>query len=755
MFYNKKPSKNIYNLLDIADCHDDTLVNFDCLPTIGYAIKGIDLFYQTEQSQNAILSRLIRWGESLPNGISLSIHKDTIDNQSTYTIFISIVSQKNIPLINLDKLFPKSFQYKGEKKLPITKDDVFELIGTVEKQLSIIGLSLTRLSNQDLLNWCRKHLNNTNKQHLKTNYSFRSQCFDTPLQVSPESIKIGEKYVTTIVLHQLPSEVNEHLIEHFGKEYVFNISWMTQVTPVKKAELLKYLKKKKHFLQMTTGLFRQLINRHVQSTDELGAINTIEELDEAIHSIALSDETAPIVSMVYKVTADTKEESRKQANSLKNDLNSKYNLTFIIDDYAHLENMLAFIPSHVSHSMRNHLIQTSILPLFIPIYQGYSGLTKNSGPPIYLEKRTGERVPFSFFHPSLKGGHSLIVGQTGGGKSFLVNWLLNNIVQQNDKVLVTIIDKGGSYKNLVDKFQDSYYVDVDLKGSSSLSLFPKNLDETSTYRLQHILYMMIDDDTSKTPSELSLFTLSSLINEFYKSDTETKTVETFYFFLEKKILENPTHEDAAFRQKALKGLSVFAKPESQYYALFNSKVQVPIDKRILAFDLTKLTNFPKLQSIYFFLIQDIIDDRMLNLSKKGYRQIVIYDECWSFLNTPVAATMIDSQYRTARKYGNTILSISQSINDFLSCSCSSGIIENSTVKFILQLGANVDRLADIHINEKEQESVTNLQRVDKKFNEIFVKLTNEGSFVWKLTPNKAEIDTFSRDFQSMQVAEAL
>ena len=81
-------------------------------------------------------------------------------------------------------------------------------------------------------------------------------------------------------------------------------------------------------------------------------------------------------------------------------------------------------------------------------------------------------MPFSFENIHFNLTHSLFIGQSGSGKSFCFNWIINKILRKSPKSKVTIIDVGGSYKNLANQYKHiSNYHEIEFNDKYSINIF--------------------------------------------------------------------------------------------------------------------------------------------------------------------------------------------------------------------------------------------------------------------------------------------
>ena len=205
----------------------------------------------------------------------------------------------------------------------------------------------------------------------------------------------------------------------------------------------------------------------------------------------------------------------------------------------------------------------------------------------------------------------------------------------------------------------------------------------------------------------------------------------------------------SFGHKAYHSIRLFTTKYTSYGSIFDNKTNsISFDKQIEIFDLTKLTADQRLQRLYFFVISEYINRRMYSSYTDNTKQYIGYDECWKFLSNPISAEIIESNFRTARKYGNTIFCLSQTVSDFIDKPYTNAILENAPFKFILRQGGNLEKLAKLNINPTEITAIKSLKTIDKEYADIFVKTETASSLIWRLRPTLEELSSYSNDFES-------
>jgi len=403
----------------------------------------------------------------------------------------------------------------------------------------------------------------------------------------------------------------------------------------------------------------------------------------------------------------------------------------IVDNLNHEDLYLSFLPNHSHLNSRRHVIHTNPLAHLLPLTDSWKG---TSQPKMLFENPQGEFISMDLFDPSLPSKHALLVGSTGSGKSFATNYLLTHFHMESEDNHIVIIDIGGSYRKLCQLFKGQYF-SVDLSDQYAFNPFPsktevfsgRDFDEDAIAYLTLIMERMIMDQGE------SMGSLGETILE--------KSIKRAYFNLESS--DFPTLKDVRESLRQIAGDDEVKKlaahfynnleiwTEGRYGKIFNTRQQLNAKNRLMVFDLEKLTQHPRLQSVYFYVIREIIDSKLKN---KRLKKMIVIDEGWRFFDDDVGSRLIESLYRTARKSNGMILSISQSPLDFLNTKAANAIISNSYVKYVLRLTKGHELLPQFGFNKAEIEAIRNLSAVPRKFSDVFLKFNNDAT-VLRIEPS--------------------
>jgi len=300
-------------------------------------------------------------------------------------------------------------------------------------------------------------------------------------------------------------------------------------------------------------------------------------------------------------------------------------------------------------------------------------------------------VPY-FFNLHYKDvAHTLVLGATGSGKSFLLNFVLTHL--QKYGPFTYIFDLGGSYESLTRLFGGSYLrINVEehpftinpfcLPPTKENLLFQfalvKVLIQSNGYPLtaedERDLYEQIENLYSIAPEQRRLLTLSNILHRNLRSQ------------LQKWVEGGP------------------------YSSLFDNSQDNLTFSRFQTFDFEGMDKAAdQLEPLLFYILHRanaVIEDVDHSTVFKAF----VMDEAWRFFRHPVIKSYIAEALKTWRKKNAAMILATQSTKDLIGSDLLPTVVESCPTKLFL---ANPDMDAEayqraFHLNETEAELIAGL-----------------------------------------------
>ncbi|MGB2622649.1 MAG: type IV secretion system DNA-binding domain-containing protein, partial [Candidatus Acidiferrum sp.] len=288
--------------------------------------------------------------------------------------------------------------------------------------------------------------------------------------------------------------------------------------------------------------------------------------------------------------------------------------------------------------------------------------------------------------------HTMILGRTGAGKSFLLNFLITNLQKYDPWTF--IFDLGGSFESLTQLFGGSY-VKIGINSPDfrinpfSLPPTKENLDFLALF--VKVLLQGSSPIDLEPGEERDLY---QQIENLYSVDPGLRTLG---------VLANTLgHRIADRLAKWTRG--------GQFGFLFDNSEDTISFSRFQCFDFQKMSQYPEiLEPLLFYILHranSVISDREISTVFKAF----FIDEAWVFLKNPSIQRYIVEALKTWRKANAAMILSTQSLDELRRSEVLDVIIESCPTKIFL---ANPDMDRDLyrrqfHLNENEVDLISSL-----------------------------------------------
>ena len=292
-------------------------------------------------------------------------------------------------------------------------------------------------------------------------------------------------------------------------------------------------------------------------------------------------------------------------------------------------------------------------------------------------------------------GHTLILGSTGSGKSFTLNFLLLQALQYDPRVL--ILDLGGSYRWLT-RFLGGGYLELaaeDNGESSGFKLRPFSLPKGErtfqflTSWIARLLRLGGWIESSGDPNEIR-----ARVEDIYEFPPERRTLGSLVQSLPRSMWAPMSrwHGDGAWGR-------IFDNPAGEELALEDWQV----------IDLAGAAEHDDLcEAALFYLLERLrlaLDDP----AEVSRVKIMVVDEAWRYMKDPAVLTYLAEAAKTWRKRNAALVMATQSISDVTGTEGAVALLESMPTKVFLANPDLPDAAAEtFRLNETEFQQVRSL-----------------------------------------------
>ena len=330
---------------------------------------------------------------------------------------------------------------------------------------------------------------------------------------------------------------------------------------------------------------------------------------------------------------------------------------------------LSFLFTLHSGETRNHQLRTEYLAV----------LETNHGTPYFLNLHYRDTA------------HTMILGRTGSGKSFLLNFLITNL--QKYDPFTFIFDLAGSFESLTRLFGGSY-LRVGLE-STGFTINPFCLPSTKANLdfLALFVKVLLGSKAAALdpPTERALY---EQIENLYSLDPGLRTLDVLANTLPRGLsdaLAKWTHG-------------------GQFGFLFDNAEDTVSFSRFQCFDFQQMSRYPELlEPLLFYILHranEVIANREISATFKTF----FIDEAWVFLRNPSIRQYVTEALKTWRKHNAAMILSTQSLDELKRSELLDIIVESCATKIFL---ANPDMDQDLyrrqfHLNDTEVEWISTL-----------------------------------------------
>ena len=364
------------------------------------------------------------------------------------------------------------------------------------------------------------------------------------------------------------------------------------------------------------------------------------------------------------------------------------------EKYNLLNAFLATVPGNYAFNLRSLYLLNSNYADYSFLFTLHSGERRNA----HLRQEylavleTNHHTPYFLNLHHRDVAHTMILGRTGAGKSFLLNFLITNLQKYDPWTF--IFDLGGSFESLTQLFGGSY-VRVGIN-SPDVRINPFSLPPTKE-NLDFLALFVKVLLQGASPIELDPTEERDLyqqIENLYSVDPALRTLG---------VLTNTLGHRLADRlAKWTQG--------GQFAFLFDNSQDTISFSRFHCFDFQRMSQYPELlEPLLFYILHRanaVIGDRQISTTFKAF----FIDEAWVFLKNSSIQKYVVEALKTWRKTNAAMILSTQSLDELRRSDMLDVIIESCPTKLFL---ANPDMDRELyrrqfHLNENEVELISTL-----------------------------------------------
>ena len=364
------------------------------------------------------------------------------------------------------------------------------------------------------------------------------------------------------------------------------------------------------------------------------------------------------------------------------------------ETYNLLNAWLSIVPGNGAHNLRRlAVLESNLADLsFLFTLDHGDAVSPHLGQEAVAVFETPHRTPYAFNLHVQDVGHTLVLGATGSGKSFLLNFLITHAQKYAPHTVV--LDVGHSYRKLA-ALLGGRYLELGLR-QHGVTINPFALEPTPEHLhfLHAFVRVLLDGDDGYRISELEDREIYEAVENLYVLDRTQRRLFTLANLLP-RALANRLHKWIG---------------EGRYASLFDNVDDTLTVERLQVFDFEAMRVYPLLLEPLLFYILHRVVARIQDPAEASSLKVCVMDEAWRFIQHPTLRAYVQDGLKTWRKRNAAMILATQTVEDFASVDLLRTIVESCPTKLLLANPA-LDRrhYAELfQLNEMELDLLTGL-----------------------------------------------
>ncbi|CAM3108643.1 ATP-binding cassette domain-containing protein [Streptobacillus felis] len=743
-----------------------------------FKIRFYDLDYLSADDVNTINDRLNNAYKRLPDGFSIhfevqrnksdkyptknlkgkpyptriidkirenSVTKETF-YQTEYYITLTYImnndsTEKITVLLNkFTNLFSKNRiqEETKEELMKIYKNELKEFKDQVTmfiEQLKTAAISADILKGEELLGYLYTAINMDKREKIKVPKD-NSVLLDEYLTVSTlsngEYTKINDEYVKVVTINIFPDQVTQRIFNQL-ESLNFEYRYVTRYIMLSREEAINILKSFKVYFSAKVKTLAQWIieiknGQEVQNIDYT-ALDKVDEADYALNEAKTGSLAYGYYTFSFIIKDKDIENLDKKINEVRRILNF-YDFIAGEDRYNTLDSIFGSIPGNIVNNIRRSPMNTYLLSALLPMSSLYTGNKINNhlkDVALFTTKTEKELFYMNLHNKDI--GHSLIIGPTGAGKSFLLSMIATNFLKYEGKIIkdgreiikpaqVFFFDKDASSRVLTYTSGGKFY-DLGKREIAFQPLKNIHISNEKEWALGWIISILEQegipyDATTRNIVEQSLESLAT-------AREESRTLSNLKTYI-------------ASRSKVIAQALESYCGENVYGEYFDNNVDNITTNNFITFEMGDVISKPKVIAPLLDYIFHKIETEKLD----GTPTLLLLDECWIFLKNKKMRDKINEWLKVLRKKNTSVVFATQSLAEIADSPIFSAIVDACKTSIFLPnekaMSTWLELYKKFNLTEKEIQEINDaIMKHD-----YFVK-TTEGSRLFQLNPSDLEI----------------
>ncbi len=522
------------------------------------------------------------------------------------------------------------------------------------------------------------------------------QVVNSDIEAERDHLRVGDHFLRVLTMKEAMAETRPMVLDALLKipaSFHVVLEW----TPVSTAKARKEVKgKRQHFNAAKKGLVATMREDTTRERDELideSKQADIQSLGDCMRALG-EGQTMGGLSLTVVLYGRDLATINRQVGDFTGIFSAVDGVLFP-ETYNQLNAFFATIPGNYLHNLRKLSLLNSNYADLSFLFTIHTGETTNAhlGTEYLAVLETDNATPYFLNLHNGEVAHTLILGMTGSGKSFLLCFLM--MCLQKYRPAVFIFDIGGSFQSLTEIFGGAY-LNVGQE-SRDFTINPFSLPRTKENKefLFSFLRVLIEGNDTRNPLDYS--DKRKLWDAIERMDTVPVGQRTLTTL-------------AGLIGDSLKQRLHRWTREGQYGFLFDNAEDTLSFSQFQTFNFAGWGDVPDVLEPLLFYILHRATNEIADPAKLATFKAFLIDEAWSFLENKVIREYVTEAQNTWRKHNAAMILATQSIKPLSESGMLTGIAESCPTKIFLS-NPEMDRKVyaeAFHLNDTELELIADL-----------------------------------------------
>jgi type IV secretion system protein VirB4 len=518
---------------------------------------------------------------------------------------------------------------------------------------------------------------------------------DSAVDCHRDHLLVGHRSVKVLSMKEPPSQTFAHLLGDLYAipgEFIACLEWQRIPSERMRRDLQT---RRRHFFNKRVSLVNYVTpdSRPEEMLVDDSANATVHQLGDALTELEVNGHFFGHCSLTLVLhSEDSRVLEQQTAEAMK--AMAVHDGSLFEETYNLLNAWLGIIPGNGAHNLRRvALLETNLADLsFLFTLDPGERVSPHLRREALAIFETPHHTPYAFNLHVQDVGHTLVLGATGSGKSFLVNFLMTH-AQKYDPLTV-ILDLGHSYRKLTTLLQGRY-LEIGLRHAEvTINPFALEPSQENLHFLHAFVRVLLEGDDSYRISELEDREVYEAIENLYVLDASQRRLFTLANLLPRAL--------AGRLHKWVDG--------GRYAGLFDNLQDTLTVERLQVFDFEAMRAYPSLLEPLLFYVLHRVTARVQDPAEAATLKLCVMDEAWRFIQHPTLRAYVQEGLKTWRKRNAAMILSTQAIDDFASADLLRTVVESCPTKlFLANPALDARQYAELfQLNEMELELLAGL-----------------------------------------------